>query len=144
MSPHGRLAYWSREKAALTLNLGLVAGSHYIFTLAVREPPVLTSCIDIYYFRFSLCENFSNWFKKKKDYTLLYTTLKCPPLHMKKRYVWLIFSLVISIRWMRIRRRNFYTPKIQDGGSNLTAFENFPKLWTLIKELDSAIQKNRC
>ena len=38
---------------ALTLDLGLsasVAGSCCIFTLAVRQPPVLASCIEIYYF----------------------------------------------------------------------------------------------
>ena len=37
----------------ITLDLGLsasAAGSCCIFTLAVRQPPVLASCIEIYYF----------------------------------------------------------------------------------------------
>ena len=41
------------ELIALTLNLGLsasAAGSCCIFTLAVRQTPVLASCIEIYYF----------------------------------------------------------------------------------------------
>ena len=41
------------HNAALTLDLGLsasAAGSCYIFTLAVRQPPVLASCIEIYYY----------------------------------------------------------------------------------------------
>ena len=41
------------QNAALTLDLGLsasAAGLCYIFTLAVRQPPVLASCIEIYYF----------------------------------------------------------------------------------------------
>ena len=50
MRPHGRFAYWSCEKAAFTLKLSLAASASYcIFTLAVREPSVLASCIEIYY-----------------------------------------------------------------------------------------------
>ena len=51
MRPHGRFAYWSCEKAALTLNLGLAAlaaGSYCILTLAVRELPALASYIAKY------------------------------------------------------------------------------------------------
>ena len=52
MTPHGRFAYCSYKNATLTLDLGLsasAAGSCCIFTLAVRQPPVLASCIEIYY-----------------------------------------------------------------------------------------------
>ena len=52
MTPHGRFAHCSYKNAALTLDLGLsasAAGSCYIFTLEVRQPPVLASCIKIYY-----------------------------------------------------------------------------------------------
>ena len=45
MRPHGRFAHCSCKNAALTLDLGLC-----IFTLAVRQPPVLASCVEIYYF----------------------------------------------------------------------------------------------
>ena len=54
MKPHGRFAHCSCKNAALTLDLGLsasAAGSCCIFTLAVRQPPVLASCIEIYYFQ---------------------------------------------------------------------------------------------
>ena len=53
MRPHGRFAHCSCKNAALTLDLGLsasAAGSCCIFTLAVRQPPVFASCIEIYYF----------------------------------------------------------------------------------------------
>ena len=53
MRPHGRFAHCSCQNAALTLNIGLsasAAGSCCIFTLAVRQPPVLASCIEIYYY----------------------------------------------------------------------------------------------
>ena len=53
MRPHGRFAHCSCKNAALTLDLGLsvsAAGSCCIFTLAVRQPPVLASCIEIYYY----------------------------------------------------------------------------------------------
>ena len=53
MRPNGRFAHCSCKKTALTLDLGLsasTAGSCCIFTLAVRQPPVLASCIEIYYF----------------------------------------------------------------------------------------------
>ena len=40
MRPHGRFAHCSCKNAA---------GSCCIFTLAVRQPPVLASCIEIYY-----------------------------------------------------------------------------------------------
>ena len=59
------IAYWSCEKAALTLNLGLAASaadSNCIFTLAVHEPPVLASCIEIYNFFYKL----SVWWESKK------------------------------------------------------------------------------
>ena len=51
MRPHGRFAHCSCKNAAWTLDLGLseVDGSCCIFTLAVRQPPVLASCIEIYY-----------------------------------------------------------------------------------------------
>ena len=42
----------AKPSFALTLDLGLsaaAAGSCCIFTLAVRQPPVLASCIEIYY-----------------------------------------------------------------------------------------------
>ena len=54
MRPHGRFAHCSCKNAALTFDLGLSAsasGSCCIFTLAVRQPPVLASCIEIYYYR---------------------------------------------------------------------------------------------
>ena len=44
---------------ALTFDLGLsasVAGSCCIFTLAVRQPPVLASCIEIYYYGFIISD----------------------------------------------------------------------------------------
>ena len=53
--PHGRFAHCSCKNAALTLDVGLwasAAGSCCIFTLAVRQPLVLASCIEIYYFLF--------------------------------------------------------------------------------------------
>ena len=53
MRPHRRFAHcsWAKNPA---LNLDSVlsasaAGSRSIFTLAVRQPPVLASCIEIYY-----------------------------------------------------------------------------------------------
>ena len=52
MRPHGRFANCSCKNAALTFDLGLsasAAGSCCILTLAVRQPPVLASCIEIYY-----------------------------------------------------------------------------------------------
>ena len=52
MRPHGRFAHCSCKNSALSLDLGLsasAAGSCCIFTLAVRQPPVLASCIEIYY-----------------------------------------------------------------------------------------------
>ena len=52
MRPHGRFAHCSCKNAALTLDLGLsasAAGLCCIFTLAWRQPPVLASCIEIYY-----------------------------------------------------------------------------------------------
>ena len=66
MRPHGRFAHCSCKNAALTLDLGLsasAAGSCCIFTLGVRQPPVLVSCIEIYY-----C----------MDVPLLVQILKCP------------------------------------------------------------------
>ena len=53
MRPLGRFAHCSCKNGALTLDLGLsalTAGLCCIFTLAVRPPPVLASCIEIYYF----------------------------------------------------------------------------------------------
>ena len=53
MRPHRRFAHCSCKNAALSLDFGLsasAAGSYCIFTLAVRQPPVLASCIEIYYF----------------------------------------------------------------------------------------------
>ena len=53
MWPHRRFAHCSCKNAALNLDLGLsasAAGSCCIFTLAVRQPPVLASYIEIYYF----------------------------------------------------------------------------------------------
>ena len=53
MRPHGRFAHCSCKNAAHTVNLGLsasAAGWCCIFTLAVRQPPVLASCIEMYYF----------------------------------------------------------------------------------------------
>ena len=53
MRPHGRFAHCSCKNAALTRGRGRqaeVAGSSCIFTLAVHHPPVLASCIEIYYF----------------------------------------------------------------------------------------------
>ena len=52
MRPHGRFAHCSCQNAALTLDLGLSAsaGSSCNFTLEVRQPPVLASCIEIYYY----------------------------------------------------------------------------------------------
>ena len=76
MRPHGRFAYWSCEKAALTLKLGLaasVAGSYCIFTLAVREPPALASCIQIYYFQTVF---FINFFPHKFFFHIFYLTLR--------------------------------------------------------------------
>ena len=52
MRPHGRFAHCSCKNAALTLDLGLSASaarSCCIFTLAVRQPLVLASCVEIYY-----------------------------------------------------------------------------------------------
>ena len=51
MRPHRRFVHCSCKNAALTLDFGLsvsAAGSCCIFTLAVRQPPVLASCIEIY------------------------------------------------------------------------------------------------
>ena len=51
--PHGRFAHCSCKNTAWTLDLGLsasAAGSCCSFTLVVRQPPVLASCIEIYYF----------------------------------------------------------------------------------------------
>ena len=53
MRPHRRFAHCSCKNLALTLVFGLsasAAGSCCIFTLAVRQSPVLASCIEIYYF----------------------------------------------------------------------------------------------
>ena len=53
MRPYGRFALCSCKNATLALDLGLStsgAGSCCIFTLAVRQPPVLASCIEIYYY----------------------------------------------------------------------------------------------
>ena len=60
MRSHGRFAHCSFKNAALTFDLGLSASaacSCYIFTLAVRQPPGLASCIEIYYFQllFKIC-----------------------------------------------------------------------------------------
>ena len=52
MRPHRRFARCSCQNAALTLHLGLLASaadSCCIFTLAVRQPPVFSSCLEIYY-----------------------------------------------------------------------------------------------
>ena len=57
LRPHGQFAHCSCKHATLTLDLGLsvsAAGSCCIFTLAVRQPPVLASCIEIYY-------SFASW-----------------------------------------------------------------------------------
>ena len=57
--PHRRFAHCSCKNAALTLDLGLsasVAGSCCIFTLTVRQPPILATCIEIYYFFTNACE----------------------------------------------------------------------------------------
>ena len=54
MRPHSRFAHCSCKNAALTLDLGLsasAADSCCIFTLTVRQPSVLASCIEIYYFQ---------------------------------------------------------------------------------------------
>ena len=57
------------KNPALTLDLGLsasAAGSCCIFTLAVRQPPVLASCIEILYYFFThacktlVCAPFTN------------------------------------------------------------------------------------
>ena len=56
MRPHGRFAHCSCKNSAWTRGRGRqaeVEGSCWIFTLAVRQPPVLPSCIEIYYFHFS-------------------------------------------------------------------------------------------
>ena len=53
MRPHGRFAHCSCKNAALALDLGLsasAAGSCCIFTLAVRQTPVLASCIEIIFY----------------------------------------------------------------------------------------------
>ena len=52
MKPHGRFAHCSCKNPAWTRGRGRqaeVEGSCCIFTLAVRQPPVLASCIEIYY-----------------------------------------------------------------------------------------------
>ena len=59
MRPHGLFAHCSCKNARLTLDLGLsasAAGSCCIFTLAVRQPPVLASCIETYYFFTHACK----------------------------------------------------------------------------------------
>ena len=56
---HGRFAYCSCKNAALTLDLGQsasAAGSCCISIIAVRQPPVLASCIEIYYFFTHACK----------------------------------------------------------------------------------------
>ena len=52
ISPHERFAHCPCKNATLTLDLSLsgsAAGSCCIFALAVRQPPVLASGIEIYY-----------------------------------------------------------------------------------------------
>ena len=65
MRPHGRFAHCSCKNAALSVDLGIsasAAGSCCVFTLAVRQPPVLTSCIEIYYFQLFFQNFFPNIF----------------------------------------------------------------------------------
>ena len=54
MRPQGRFAHCSCKNVAWTRGRGRrqaeVEGECCIFTLAVRQPPVLASCIEIYYF----------------------------------------------------------------------------------------------
>ena len=53
MTPHGQFAHFSCKNAARTRGRGRqaeVEGKFCIFTLAVRQLPVLASCIIIYYF----------------------------------------------------------------------------------------------